>query len=195
MIAWMRRPWRQAPRQPLAKVPDAGPPPAPSPPVAAKAPAAPSPPETPPPSARAPAAPEAAGTSAMAQALPPALAAAVKAGRRPTLAVTVLGLAGDSLDSVLTLVGRECKRQGIKPVFITDQMDLALFRSRKLVVDQVVDVERRARDVPELPWRSYLRGQCALLARRWQFEAVIGFGRRLEPDCLEALQPAPSSTK
>ena len=68
-----------------------------------------------------------------------------------------------------------------RPVFIR------LCRARELLeepTEPLASVRDIARDVGISPFH-FIR----------QFEAVIGFGRRLEPDCLEALQPAPSSTK
>jgi hypothetical protein len=120
--------------------------------------------------------------------LPPVLKFQAKPAPRSVLAVTVLGLAGDSLEEVLALVERESRQQGLQPLFITDQSDLEPFRRRRLVVDQVVDAERRAVDLPGLPWRLYLRAQYALMGRRWQPEALVSFGRPPEPDCVEALQ-------
>ena len=57
-----------------------------------------------------------------------------------------------------------------------------------LIVDQVVDAERRAMDMPELPWRLYRHAQFVLLGQRWRPAAVISFGRPPEPDCLAALE-------
>jgi hypothetical protein len=120
--------------------------------------------------------------------LPPVLKFQAKAAPRAVLAVTVLGLGGDSLEEVLTLAERESRHQGLQPLFITDQSDLEPFRRRRLIVDQVIDAERRAIDLPELPWRLYLRAQYALMGRRWQPEALVSFGRPPEAECVEALQ-------
>jgi hypothetical protein len=55
------------------------------------------------------------------------------------------------------------------------------------VVDQVVDAERRAVDLPGLPWHLYRHAQYRLLAQRWRPAAVISFGRLPDKDCLAAL--------
>jgi hypothetical protein len=120
--------------------------------------------------------------------LPPVLKFQTRTAPRAVLAVTVLGLGGDSLEEVLALVERESRSQGLQPVFITDQGDLEPFRRRRLIVDQVIDAERRAVDLPELPWRLYMRAQYALMGRRWQPEALVSFGRPPEAECVEALQ-------
>ena len=53
-----------------------------------------------------------------------------------------------------------------------------------MIVDQVVDAERRAMDMPELPWRLYRHAQFVLLRKRWHPATVISFGRLPDADCL-----------
>lgn len=107
---------------------------------------------------------------------------------RPVVVVTVLGLDGESLETVAGLVERQCAERHMQAVCITDQNDFGPFRRRGLIVDQVVDAERRATDAPELPWRLYRHAQFVLLGKRWRPATVISFGRPPDPDCLEALE-------
>ena len=107
---------------------------------------------------------------------------------RTVVAVTVLGLEGESLEQVATLIERQCAERNMQAICITDRNDFAPFRSRRLIVDQVVDAEQRAMDMPELPWRLYRHAQFVLLGRRWRPATVISFGRPPEPDCLAALE-------
>jgi hypothetical protein len=109
-------------------------------------------------------------------------------GPPPRIAVTVLGLSGEALETVIGIAERQCAATGARPVFITDGHDFAPFRHRRLVVDQVVDAEARAAEAPGLAWRLYRRRQYALLAARWRPAAVVSFGRRPDEDCLEALK-------
>jgi hypothetical protein len=102
--------------------------------------------------------------------------------------VTVLGLSGDALEQVLTLAERQCAARGSRPVFVTDGLDFAPFRRRRLIADQVIDAEALAAGSPDLPWQAYRRRQYALLAARWQPVAVISFGRAPGADCLAALE-------
>lgn len=102
--------------------------------------------------------------------------------------VTVLGLAGDALEKVLDLVEAECRKLGRKPVLVTDRDDLAPFRRRKLIVEQVPDAEALAVRAPDLPWRLYRERLFALIGRRWLPAAAVSFGRRPEPGCLAALE-------
>ena len=116
---------------------------------------------------------------------PPAPA---KSPPRTVVAVTVLGLEGESLEQVADLIERQCAERNMQAICISDRSDFAPFRRRRLIVDQVVDAERRAMDMPELPWRLYRHAQFVLLGRRWRPAAVISFGRPPEPDCLAALE-------
>jgi hypothetical protein len=101
--------------------------------------------------------------------------------------VTVLGLRGEALERVLGMARRVSAERGAKPVFLTDGHEFELFRQRRLVVDQIVNAEARAAQAPDLPWQLYRRRQYALLAARWQPDAVISFGRRPDADCLSVL--------
>lgn len=102
--------------------------------------------------------------------------------------VTVLGLEGETLEPVLDLVEGECRRLGRKPVLVTDGFDLAPFRRRRLVVEQVPDAEAMALLAPDLPWSHYRERLFTLLARRWRPTATVSFGRRPEPACLQAIE-------
>ena len=107
---------------------------------------------------------------------------------RPVVAVTVLGLDGESLETVAALIERQCAERHMQAVCITDQNDFSPFRRRGLIVDQVVDAERRMKDAPELSWRLYRHAQFVLLGKRWRPATVISFGRLPDPDCLKALE-------
>ena len=63
--------------------------------------------------------------------------------------------AGDSLDNVAALVERQCAERHMQPICIIDCNEFGPFRRRRMIVDQVVDAERRAMDAPELPWRRF----------------------------------------
>ncbi|MFL5335835.1 MAG: hypothetical protein ACJ8H8_22305 [Geminicoccaceae bacterium] len=102
--------------------------------------------------------------------------------------MTVLGLDGDALEQVAGLIERQCAEQNMQAICITDQSDFAPFRRRRLIVDQVIDAERRVMEMPELPWRLYRHAQFVLLGKRWRPTMVISFGRPPEADCLEALE-------
>jgi hypothetical protein len=117
--------------------------------------------------------------------VPPAPA---KPPPRQVVAVTVLGLDGQRLEQVAGVIERQCAERNMQPVCITDQSDFGPFRRRRMIVDQVVNAERRAMDMPELPWRLYRHAQFVLLGQRWRPAAVISFGRPPEPDCLAALK-------
>lgn len=119
---------------------------------------------------------------------PSAPAPAPKPAARTVVVVTMLGLDGDSLESVAGLVERQCAERNMQPVCIVDQHDFGPFRRRGMIVDQVVDAERRAKDSPELPWHLYRHAQFVLLGRRWHPTLVISFGRPPEADCLAALE-------
>ena len=118
----------------------------------------------------------------------PKAAAPAKPPPRQVVAVTLLGLDGPSLEQVAGVIERQCAERNMQPVCITDQSDFGPFRRRRMIVDQVVNAERRASDMPELPWRLYRHAQFVLLGQRWRPAAVISFGRPPEPECLAALE-------
>lgn len=109
---------------------------------------------------------------------------------RTVVAVTMLGLDGDSLENVAALVERQCAERHMQPICIIDCNEFGPFRRRRMIVDQVVDAERRTMDAPELPWRLYRHAQFVLLGKRWHPATVISFGRPPDADCLAALEPA-----
>ncbi|MDW8369821.1 MAG: hypothetical protein RMK81_06065 [Geminicoccaceae bacterium] len=102
--------------------------------------------------------------------------------------VTVLGLGGEALERVLDLVEQQCRGLGRKAVFVTDGDDLAPFRRRKLVVEQVPDAEALAVRLPELPWTLYRERLFGLIGRRWRPSATASFGRKPPEACLAALR-------
>lgn len=102
--------------------------------------------------------------------------------------VTVLGLGGEPLEKVLDLVQAECRSLGRKAVLVTDRDELAPFRRRRLIVEQVPDAEAMAARLPDLPWRLYRERQFALIGRRWRPTASVSFGRRPDAACLAALE-------
>lgn len=102
--------------------------------------------------------------------------------------VTVLGLDGEALEKVLDLVQAECRALGRKPVLVTDGFDLAPFRRRRLIVEQVPDAEAMAVLAPDLPWTLYRERLFGLLGRRWRPTASVSFGRRPDAACLAALE-------
>jgi hypothetical protein len=121
----------------------------------------------------------------------PATTPATAPGKPPprtVVAVTVLGLDGEALEQVAGLIERQCAEQNLQAICITDQSDFAPFRRRRLIVDQVVDAERRVMEMPELSWRLYRHAQFVLLGKRWRPTTVISFGRPPEADCLAALE-------
>lgn len=118
---------------------------------------------------------------------PPAAAAPPAPPAGGVVVVTVLGLGGEALEKVLDLVQAECRSLGRKAVLVTDRDDLAPFRRRKLIVEQVPDAEALAARVPDLPWALYRERLFALIGRRWRPTARASFGRRPEPGCLAAL--------
>lgn len=102
--------------------------------------------------------------------------------------VTVLGLAGEALERVLDLVQEQCRSLGRKAVLVTDAVELAPFRRRKLIVEQVPDAEALAARLPELPWVLYRERLFGLIGRRWRPTATASFGRKPPDACLAALR-------
>lgn len=100
------------------------------------------------------------------------------AGRaRAFVLVTVLGLSRRALDEVLKLVTKEAETKSFVPVFITDDLDFAPFRKRRLRFEYLPDRDRQQRFAPELDWDLYLRRRYALLSAKWQAKSTISFGR------------------
>jgi hypothetical protein len=95
-----------------------------------------------------------------------------------TMLVTVLGLSGRALEEVLELVTKGAETKPIVPVFVTDGIDFAPFRRRRLRFEYIPDRDRQQRFAPELDWNLYLRRRYALLREKWQAKSVISFGSR-----------------
>lgn len=119
--------------------------------------------------------PSAGKTPQLAQEGPPERAPASPAPA-PVL-VTVLGLSGSALEDVLELVSREAETKPIVPVFITDTLDFAPFRRRRLRFEHLPDRDCQQRFAPDLEWDLYLRRRYTLLREKWQARSLISFGR------------------
>jgi hypothetical protein len=103
--------------------------------------------------------------------------------------VTVLGLSGRALEEVLELVTKDARPRPIAPVFITDSLDFAAFRQRRLRFEYVPDRGRQQRFAPELDWDLYLRRRYALLSEKWKTNSVISFGHPPSRECVANGRP------
>ena len=126
---------------------------------------------------------------------PPAESSPPKPAAPPSSApavvlVTVLGLSGRALHDVLELVTKDARPKPIAPVFITDSLDFAPFRQRRLRFEYVPDRGRQQRFAPELDWDLYLRRRYALLSEKWQTKSIISFGRPPPRECVVNGRPA-----
>ena len=77
----------------------------------------------------------------------------------------------------------------MQAICIIDCNEFGPFRRRRMIVDQVVDAERRAMDAPELPGASTATPSSCSCGKRWHPATVISFGRLPDADCLAALEP------
>jgi hypothetical protein len=114
---------------------------------------------------------------------------------RAFVLVTVLGLSRRALDEVLKLVAKEAETKPIVPVFITDDLDFAPFRKRRLRFEYLPDRDRQQRFAPDLDWDLYLRRRYALLSAKWQAKSTISFGRPPPREGMAESRPAGGKTE
>jgi hypothetical protein len=114
---------------------------------------------------------------------------------RAFVLVTVLGLSRRALEEVLKLVAKEAETKPIVPVFITDDLDFAPFRKRRLRFEYLPDRDRQQRFAPDLDWDLYLRRRYALLSAKWQTKSIISFGRPPPREYMVDGRPARGQTE
>lgn len=120
-------------------------------------------------------------------AVPPKLPAGKQAGTS-TVLVTVLGLEGEALGSVIATVTAECRQTRTRPLFITDSQDFAQFRQAKALFEQVIDPAVCAKRDERRDWHGYALTQYRLIGQKWKPVTTIAFGRAADPALLEAIQ-------
>lgn len=108
----------------------------------------------------------------------------------PVVLVTALGLAGRALEEVLELVTKESESTSVTPVFVTDSLDFAPFRRRRLRFEYLPDRGTQQRLVPDLDRHLYERRRYLLLREKWQTRSLISFGRSPPPECVAAIRPS-----
>lgn len=113
---------------------------------------------------------------------------APSASPRPVVLVTAFGLAGRALEEVLELVTKESESTSVTPVFVTDSLDFAPFRRRRLRFEYLPDRGTQQRLVPDLDRHLYERRRYLLLREKWQTRSLISFGRSPPPECVAAIR-------
>lgn len=117
----------------------------------------------------------------------PAAQPAVKPPPGRLVLVHVLGLHGPTLAGVVKTVTTECRANGTRPLFVTDQRDFAVFRANRVLFEHVVDAELLPERWPDLDWQDYQARQYRLIGRKWRPTTNVSFGRAPHPACIEAL--------
>jgi hypothetical protein len=106
---------------------------------------------------------------------------------RATVLVAVLGLAGRTLEDVIETVASEAGTKPITPVFITDSLDFAPFRKRRLRFEYFPDRGTRQRFVPALDWDMYECQRYVLLREKWRPRSLIWFGQPPPSECVAVI--------
>jgi hypothetical protein len=96
------------------------------------------------------------------------------------IAVSVLGLRGTELEAILESVLTMTRGAGVRPVFVTDLLDLRGFHRHRLAVEPL-PFPRGSTRSDGARWRLYRDRECRRIARVWAPRAVLEYGRPLEP--------------
>jgi hypothetical protein len=124
----------------------------------------------------------------------PAAPAPDPASAPGAVVVTVLGLAGHTLQEVIDMVARAAEVAPAFPVFVTDSLDFDPFRARRLRFEYFPDRGTRQRFASDLDWDLYERRRYALLRDKWQPRSLIWFGRPPPADCVALINARAGST-
>jgi hypothetical protein len=111
-----------------------------------------------------------------------------------TVVVTVLGLAGPTLQEVIELAAKAAAAAPATPVFVTDSLDFDPFRARRLRFEYFPDRGTRQRFASDLDWDLYERRRYALLRDKWQPRSLIWFGRPPPADCVAVINARAGGT-
>ena len=94
----------------------------------------------------------------------------------PVLLVLLVGLDAAAAEPYLERLDAERQAGAALPVLVTDLLDLAPFRARRLPVEYLPDPARQRRLAPDLDPDLYRLRRLHLWRRKWQPIRVLAFG-------------------
>jgi hypothetical protein len=101
--------------------------------------------------------------------------------KRPAvMLISIIGLGEAERDNMLDWMVEDCAASGKVPVFIVDDLDLAPWLSRELVVEHLPSMKRQRKVAPDLDWDLYLKRRLDFLKRKWSVEHIVDLGRSLD---------------
>ncbi|MCB1885861.1 MAG: hypothetical protein KDG89_18065 [Geminicoccaceae bacterium] len=95
---------------------------------------------------------------------------------RPVLLVLLVGLDAAAVEPYLERLDAERQAGAALPILVTDLLDLAPFRARRLPVEYLPDPARQRRFAPDLDPGLYRLRRLHLWRRKWQPVRVLAFG-------------------
>lgn len=94
----------------------------------------------------------------------------------PSLAVMLIGLDKEQISHLLPVIERDCSKQKMMPVCITDNDAFEQLRERSMIFEYLPPVDDRHRFDPALQWNLYLQRRLALIRKKWQPARIVAFG-------------------
>jgi hypothetical protein len=122
-----------------------------------------------------------------------------RASPHDVLLISVIGMAPAARDQMVDWMVEDCAAKGKTPVFITDDLDLAPWFERRLLVEHLPSLERQASLAPDLDWDLYLNRRLAQFKRKWRTADIVDLGQklgeigRLGPSDLNPSTPGPAA--
>ena len=98
--------------------------------------------------------------------------------------ISVIGLPRAQLDRILDGLIEDCAAEGKTPVLITDEVDLAVTLSQRLLVEHLPSARSRDAFAHDLDWDLYLARRLRQIQEKWRAGRVVALG--LPPDAVIA---------
>ncbi len=100
--------------------------------------------------------------------------------RRRHVLISVIGLPRAQLDRILDGLIEDCAAEGKTPVLITDEADLAVTLSQRLLVEHLPSARSRDAFAPDLDWDLYLARRLRQIQEKWRCGRVVAMGLPLD---------------
>ncbi len=94
--------------------------------------------------------------------------------------VSLIGMPRRQIDQVLDDLIDDSKAEGTTPVFITDEVELAVEIGRQALVEHLPSVRNREAAAPDLDWDLYLKRRLRQIQEKWRCSKIIVLGLPLD---------------
>lgn len=94
--------------------------------------------------------------------------------------ISLIGLPRAQLDRLLDNLVEDCAANGRTPVFVTDEVDLAVSLSQTQLVEHIPSAGSRDAFAPDLDWDLYIERRLKQIQEKWRAAHVIALGLPLD---------------